>query len=171
MEFTWAEFSACCNLPLNMLFVKRFGSCYLKLATGCVGSGLLGRDSVISQRQMLSMSGTQQPVWSYGRSIVCGCLCWAWLRRGRTSTGPMGGLANLSRHPRISFNLPLLGGCLSGLVTEKAQSLKEPLAHGAIGSPMNGRWLQTSGKMVWSPSPEPHIWVPDFSMASPSQSP
>ena len=52
-----------------------FLRCSLKLATGCVVSGPLGRDSGLDQCQMLPVTGPGRPVWSslnVSSSVIAG---------------------------------------------------------------------------------------------------
>lgn len=53
--------------------------CCLKLATGCIGSGPLQRDSSASLCQMLPVTDPEKSVCSYLQSATCCSLCWAWV--------------------------------------------------------------------------------------------
>lgn len=76
VEFVPTEFSACWDLPLDPT---------LKLSeTGhllCLFQAFW-EVFYASQCQIMSTSGTQQPVGSYKQFTVCGWICWAWLCMG-----------------------------------------------------------------------------------------
>ena len=88
--------------------------CCLKLATMCIGSGPLWRDSDVDLCETLPVTGTGQPVWSYWWITVCGSLCWAWVCAERTKLHTKSGfypyhaqgqVAKISSHPEICVYL------------------------------------------------------------------
>lgn len=124
------------------------GTCCLKLATVCIGSGSLGKDSSASQCQLLPVSGPGQPVQScgYPQSVAApsapecmqkGPRCPK--RLAFISTGPGGRSSKVAKHPKIYLILPSLLADSQTQSLEQAQSLLLSMVyapqHGVRGIP------------------------------------
>lgn len=117
--------------------------CWLRLIVMSALSGSIRRYFGASYCQKLSIFGCQQPLWSFQRSTICGCLHRVWLRtRGsklcsRTNLlaaqGPgMGQQTSKAPWALLLFTRPSLPvSQLLDLVSEKAVSER---AFGRIGS-------------------------------------